>query len=257
MSVKISGVIITFNEEKYIERCIQSMLGIVDEIIVVDSYSTDKTKEICLKYNVVFIENEFKSFGDQKNFAVQQATFDYILSLDADEAISDTLKQSILEVKNNWQKDAYWLKRLNFYCGKWLKYSAKYPDKKIRLFDRRKAAWVKRLVHETVEANNPSYTKTLNGDLLHIEYESYFEHVNKINYYTTLSAQYYHQREVKSSLWKIFYRPAWAFFKSYFLRLGFLDGKQGLVFCCFFAYSTFLKYVKLYGLQNGQVIKEN
>lgn len=134
MSVKISGVIITFNEEKYIERCIQSMLGIVDEIIVVDSYSTDKTKEICLKYNVVFIENEFKSFGDQKNFAVQQATFDYILSLDADEAISDTLKQSILEVKNNWQKDAYWLKRLNFYCGKWLKYSAKYPDKKNQAF---------------------------------------------------------------------------------------------------------------------------
>lgn len=255
MSVKISGVIISYNEEEYIERCIQSMLGIVDEIVIVDSYSTDGTKTICEKYDTVFIEKPFESFGEQKDFAVQQASYEYILSLDADEALSDTLKESILEVKSNWQKDAYWLKRRNFYCGKWLKHSGKYPDKKLRLFDRRKAGWVERLVHETVEAKNPQNTKILKGDLLHLEYYSYIKHADKINYYTTLSAQFYIQEGKRASLWKIFFRPSWAFFKSYFLQLGILDGKQGLIVCCFSAYSTFLKYIKLYGLQNGQTME--
>lgn len=256
MSVKISGVIITYNEEKYIERCVQSMLGVVDEIIIVDSFSTDKTKAICEKYDTVFIEKPFLSFGEQKDFAVQQASHEYILSLDADEALSDTLKESIIEVKNDWQKDAYWLKRRNFYCGKWLKHSGKYPDKKIRLFDRRKARWVERLVHETVEAQNSKNTTTLKGDILHLEYYSYFKHVDKINYYTTLSAQYYLQEDRKSSLWKIFFRPSWAFLKAYVFQRGFMDGKQGLIVCCLSSYSTFLKYVKLYGLQNGQIIED-
>lgn len=256
MSVKISGVIISYNEEKHIERCIQSLLGVVDEIIIVDSYSTDKTKVICEKYNTVFIEKPFLNFGEQKYFAVQQASYEHILSLDADEALSDTLKESILKVKSDWQKDAYWLKRRNYYCGKWLKYSGKYPDKKLRLFDRRKASWVERLVHETVEAQNPKSTATLAGDLLHLEYYNYFKHADKINYYTTLSAQYYNQEGKRSSLRKIFFRPSWTFFKAYFLQLGILDGKQGLIVCCFSAYSTFLKYIKLYGLQNGQTIDE-
>lgn len=256
MSVKISGVIITYNEENFIGRCLESMTGIVDEIIIVDSYSTDKTEEISEKYNAVFIKRKFKSFGKQKNFAVERASHDYVLCLDADEALSDELRESILKVKNNWQKDAYWVKRRNYYCGKWLCYSGKYPDKKLRLFDRRKAAWVKRLVHETVEAHNPKKTATLKGDLMHLEYYSYFDHIAKINYYTSLSAQEYLRNGKKSTLIKIFFRPNWAFFKAYFLQLGFLDGKQGFIVSCFAAYNAFLKYIKLYGLQNGHSISD-
>lgn len=252
MLIKISGIIITYNEEKYIERCLSSMINIVDEIIVVDSYSTDRTKEICEKFNVTFIERKFKSFGSQKNFAVKQATYDHVLCLDADEALSDTLKTSIIKVKNDWQKDAYWFKRRNYYCGKWLKYSGKYPDKKLRLFHRKKARWINRLVHETVEADYPKNTACLQGDLLHLEYYTYFEHSKKIDQYTTLSARYYFEKRKKSSLWHITYRSCWAFFKAYFIKLGFLDGLQGLIVSYFSAYSTFLKYVKLYGLQKGQ-----
>lgn len=254
MAVKISGVIITFNEEETIERCILSLQKVTDEIVVVDSFSTDKTKEICKNLNVRFIENDFVSFGDQKRFAVEQAKFDFILSLDADEALSEELIQSILEVKNNWKMDAYKLKRRNFYCGKWLRFSGKYPDKKIRLFDRRKASWINRQVHETVEARNPQLVQTLTGDLMHLEYFNYFAHAKKIEQYSTLSAIYYFEKNRKSSLWHIYYRPLWAFFYSYVIRLGILDGKQGLIFCCFNAYNTYLKYVKLYGLQQGQKI---
>lgn len=256
MLVKISGVVITYNEEDFIERCLKSMIDVVDEIIIVDSYSTDLTKEICEKYKVVFIERKFEGFGEQKNFAVQQASHDYVLCLDADEALSDELRESVLKVKNNWQKDTYWVKRSNYYCGKWMKYSGKYPDKKLRLFDRRKAAWIESLVHETVKPQNPKNTATLKGDLKHLEYYSYFDHINTINYYTTLSAKDYIQRGKKSSLLKIIFRPNWAFIRAYFIQLGFLDGKQGFIVSCFAAYNSFLKYIKLYGLQNGQTIND-
>lgn len=256
MSVKISGVVITYNEEDFIERCLESMFGVVDEIVIVDSYSTDQTEKICKKFDAIFIQRKFEGFGEQKNFAVQQASHDYVLCLDADEALSHELRESILKVKNNWQKDSYWVNRRNYYCGKWMNYSGKYPDKKLRLFDRRKAAWVERLVHETVEAQSPKNTATLKGDLNQLEYYSYFDHINKINYYTTLSAQEYLQKGKKSSLVKVFFRPNWAFFKAYFLQRGFLDGKQGFIVSCFAAYNAFLKYVKLYGLQNGHVIND-
>lgn len=256
MAIKISGVIITYNEEEMIERCILSLQKVTDEIVVVDSFSKDKTKEICKKHNVRFVENCFICFGDQKRFAVSQAKYDYVLSLDADEALSDKLIQSILEVKNNWTKDAYKLKRLNYYCGKWLKFSGKYPDKKIRLFNRKKAFWINRKVHETVEVKDPKKIGELSGDILHLEYFNYFDHAKKIEKYTTLSAINYHENNRKSSLFLIYFKPLWAFFYSYFIRLGFLDGKQGLIFCYFNAYSTFLKYVKLYGIQQGQTIEE-
>lgn len=257
MSIKISGVYITFNEEEYIEKNILSIKNFVDEIVVVDSYSTDSTKELCLKHNVVFIEKKFESFGKQKQFAVQQAKYDIVLCLDADEFLCEQAKDAVLEVKNKWEHDGYWIKRKNYYCGRWLKYSGKYPDKKLRLFDRRKGNWVDRLVHETVEMQQPKNTSLLKGNLIHYEYFSYFKHARKVEYYSTLSAKHYLKKGKKSNLWQIFYRPTWAFLKNYILRLGFLDGSQGLIVCCFTAYSTFLKYVKLYGLQKGQAVPQD
>src|SRR5690606_32197904 len=124
---KISGVIITYNEEKHIENCLKSIIDIVDEIVIVDSHSSDNTKDICLKYNVKFIEQKFLGFTDQKNFASTQATNDYVLSLDADEALSEELRTEILKAKQHLAYDGYSFNRLNNYCGKWIKHSGWYP----------------------------------------------------------------------------------------------------------------------------------
>jgi glycosyltransferase involved in cell wall biosynthesis len=250
---KISGVIITFNEENFIEKCLQSLTNVVDEIVVIDSYSTDKTKEICLRYNVRFIENPFTGFTNQKNFANDQATYDYVLSLDADEALSDELKASILKVKDTLTVDGYTFNRLNNYCGRWIKYSNWYPDCKIRLFNRKKAKWVgENNLHEIIVLDSPKNQMHLKGDLLHWAYDSYSEHYLKINSYTDIAAKNYVKRKPfkKQSLLKIVFSSFWKFFKNYILKKGFLDGFQGFVICSFAAFGTFLKYIKIRELQN-------
>ena len=138
---KISAVIITFNEEKYIEKCISSLEEIADEIIVVDSFSTDRTEDICGKFNVRFSKHKFDGYVEQKNYAMSLASYPYILSLDADEALSDELKKSILGIKDNLKYDGYIFNRLNNYCGKWIKHSRWYPDKHLRLFNSAKGKW--------------------------------------------------------------------------------------------------------------------
>ncbi|MCU0322473.1 MAG: glycosyltransferase family 2 protein, partial [Chitinophagaceae bacterium] len=136
---KISATIITFNEEKNIRRCLESLQGIADEIIVVDSLSTDKTKAICQELNITFIEQAFLGYIEQKNFAIQQANFDFVLSLDADEALDETLQQSIIQAKKDGLKsDSYNMNRCTSFCGKWIKHGTWYPDKKIRLFNKHK-----------------------------------------------------------------------------------------------------------------------
>ena len=135
--VSLSAVIITYNEEKNIERCLLSLKGVVDEIVVVDSFSQDRTEAICAQYGVKFIQHAFEGHIQQKNWAITQASSPYVLSLDADEALSDELRQSILEAKNNWTAQGYFFNRLNNYCGQWIRHSGWYPDRKLRLWDAR------------------------------------------------------------------------------------------------------------------------
>lgn len=249
---KISGVIITYNEENFIEKCLESLTGVVDEVVVVDSFSTDRTKEICLKYNVKFVENKFEGFTTQKNFANDQASFDYILSLDADEALSQELKESILEAKANLQFDGYSFNRLNNYCGKWIKYSNWYPDNKIRLFNRHKASWKgENNLHEIIVLDNVKSHKNLSGDLLHWAYDSIDDHYKKVMSYTNIVAQNAYNRNPNKSigLSKIVLNPFWKFFKNYFIKKGFLDGYYGFMICCFASFGTFLKYAKIKELQ--------
>jgi len=139
--VKISAVIITFNEEKNIGRCLDSLQKVADEIVVVDSCSNDKTCEICEKYGVRFIQNRFKGHIEQKNFAMQQAEYDWVLSLDADEVLSLELTDSILKVKKDWVIDGYAFNRLTNYCGTWIRHCGWYPDTKLRLWDKRRGRW--------------------------------------------------------------------------------------------------------------------
>jgi glycosyltransferase involved in cell wall biosynthesis len=145
---KISAVIITFNEELFIEKCLASLDGIADEIVVVDSFSTDATEEICKKFNVRFIKHEFEGYRDQKNYALKLATHKNILSLDADEALSDKLRESIISIKDKWDYDGYRFNRLNNYCGDWIRHSEWYPDRQLRLFCSDHGKWGELNLHE-------------------------------------------------------------------------------------------------------------
>ncbi|MEW5846696.1 MAG: glycosyltransferase [Bacteroidota bacterium] len=243
--VQISAVIITLNEENNIERCIRSVQRVADEILVVDSFSTDRTEQICKELGARFIQHKFEGFRDQKNYAISQASFDYILALDADEALSVELEKEVLEVKNNWKFDGYRFIRLNNYCGKWIFYTDWYPEKRIRLFDRRKGAWHGANIHEIVKMNPGAKVATLKGHLLHWRYQSYEEHIDEINRYSTISAQEYYKMGVRAGYLKILFHTTWRFIHSYFIRRGFSSGFNGLLISFLLAKHCFIKYAKL------------
>jgi glycosyltransferase involved in cell wall biosynthesis len=250
--LKLSGVIITFNEERTIERCLRSLVNVVDEIIVVDSFSTDNTKSICERYNVNFIEQKFLGYIEQKNFALKHASHNHIVSLDGDESLSERLQNSIINLKTNWEFEGYYVNRFNNFCGQWIRHSDWYPNKKLRVFDRRKAAWIGINPHDRVQLRDATKkTGHLKGDILHWTYQSNSEFNAKTDYFSTIAAQAYFEKGKKASLWKIIWNPTWAFFKSYFLRLGFLDGYNGFIICKETARITFLKYSKLRALHKN------
>jgi glycosyltransferase involved in cell wall biosynthesis len=247
---QISVVIITFNEEKNIERCILSVKRIADEIVVVDSFSTDRTEEICTSHGVRFIKNKFGGHIEQKNFAVSQAKFPHILSLDADEQLSEPLKQSILQVKDSWDADGYYFNRLTNYCGQWIRHSSWYPSPKLRLWDSRKGRWGGINPHDIFILEEGCTKKFLKGDLNHYSYYSISEHIAQINKFSEIRALSYFKEGKTVSYLTIFVRPAWRFIRDYFIKLGFLDGFYGLVICRNSSFETFLKYVKLRSLIN-------
>ena len=244
--IKLSGVIITYNEERNIEDCLRSLVNVVDEIVVIDSYSTDKTKAICESYDVKFIEQEFLGYIEQKNFALTQASYDHVVSLDGDESLSAELQDSIQKLKNNWKFDGYYCNRFNNFCGQWIKHSDWYPNKKLRVFNRTKAEWKGMNPHDHVELHNAkAKTGHLKGDILHKTYQSYSEFNEKSEYFSTIAAKAYFDQGKKAPIWKIIFNPFWAFFKAYFFRLGFLDGFNGFMICYQTGHITFLKYAKL------------
>ena len=253
-SIQLSVTIITYNEEKNIERCINSVKEVADEVLVVDSFSTDKTKEICKRLGVNFIERSFTGYSDQKNYATEQAKFNHILSLDADEALSSELHSSIQNAKRNWEYDAYRFNRLTNYCGSWIRHSGWYPDTKLRLWDRRKGKWEGTHLHESIQLEDEASTKKLRGDLLHYSYYSVEQHMQQMNTFTTKASQEYLAKGKKViPIWHLGLYPPLAFLNRYILKLGFLDGASGLMVCKSTAYYKFLKYAKLRQLlQNNQ-----
>ena len=245
-SVKISAVIITFNEEKNIGRCLDSIEGIADEIVVVDSFSTDKTKEICTARNVRLVEHTFEGHIEQKNYAVSRAAYDRVLSLDADEVLTQELKQSIMAAKQNWQIDGCSFNRRTNYCGKWIQYSGWYPDIKLRLWDRRKGRWGGVNPHDRVMMDKNSRIVHLAGDLQHYSYHTIKDHINQINSFSDIAAQQAFASGRKANLiMDIVLNPFFTFFKKYFLKLGVLDGYPGFMIAVHSAYGKFLKYIKL------------
>ena len=249
----ISAVIITFNEEKNIERCLLSLQGVVEEIIVVDSGSTDNTEAICNQFGVRFVRQNWLGYGAQKNFANSLATCDYILSVDADEALSDLLKKSILEIKEKLTADVYSVNRLTNYCGKkWIRYCGWYPDRKVRLWKKGITEWSLDELHETPLLPAGTSILPLIGDLLHYSYHTVSEHVIQFNKFTDIGAAACYQKGERVTIFKIIYKSAWKFIRDYFFKCGFLDGYYGFVICRISAFATFIKYVKVRELQKRQ-----
>lgn len=242
---KISAVIITLNEEKNIGRCIDSLKDVADEILVVDSFSEDRTEEITKSKGARFIQNEFEDYVEQHKLADTFATYDHILSLDADEELSEDLKESIKSVKKYWKHDGYSMNRMTNYCGKWIKHSGWYPDIKLRLYDKRKGKWIGKKIHERFTLIEGSTKGHLKGDLHHYSFNTISQHVNQANHFTNLTALAAFESGKKSNLIKIFFNPIFKFIRDYIFNFGFLDGYFGFVICQISANATFLKYIKL------------
>ena len=242
----ISVVIITFNEERNISRCLESLKDVADEIVVVDSFSTDKTEAICKEFNVRFVQHAFEGHIEQKNWSITQAKYPHILSLDADEALDETLKKSILEVKNEWKFDGYTMNRLTNYCGKWIHHCGWYPDTKLRLWDSRLGTWGGDNPHDKFEMNsNDAEIAHLKGDILHYSYYSLEDHYKQVAYFTDVLAKAQFKKGKKAPLFILVFSPIVKFVKDYFIKLGFLDGRVGFRICRISAFATFTKYKKL------------
>ncbi len=249
-AVELSVVIITFNEEHNIERCINSVKEIADDITVVDSNSTDKTVEICKRMGANVFYQDFLGHVEQKNFAITKAKFPHILSLDADEALDEKLAEEIKKVKQNWECDGYSMNRLTNYCGKWIRHCGWYPDTKFRLWDSRKGKWQGINPHDEYVMDKGSSVKHLKGDIQHFSYNSIRDHISQVNYFTDILSKASLQKGKRSNMLKILFSPLFKFYRDYIFKLGFLDGYYGFVICMISSHATFLKYVKMKQFQN-------
>ena len=245
---EISVAVMTFNEEDNIERCLASVQGIADEILIVDSYSADRTQEICLRLGARFIQHHFHGYIEQRQYCIDNAQHDHVLVIDADEELSAALRESMLEAKRNWTADGYTCNRLNSIAGQWIRYSGWYPDRKLRLFDRRKASVKGINPHDKIEIQPGAKLMHLKGDLLHHTYSTVEDQIHQINRFTSIQAQAKFEQGKKTSWLLIHLSPFFKFILNYFLRMGFLDGFYGFIVCRNMAYSTFLKHAKLKAL---------
>jgi glycosyltransferase involved in cell wall biosynthesis len=240
--MKITATIITLNEERNIARSIES-LRCCDEIVVVDSGSIDRTTELAAKLGAHVVESPWHGYAPQKNYAADQATHDWILALDADEALSESLEGEIWTLKKKGPSyDAYTMPRLAQYLGRWILHGGWYPDRKVRLYHRAKAKWVGDFIHESVEVNGR--VGHLESNLLHYTCDSLSEHLKTMNRYTTLAAEELVFHKQRIHLRNMILDPSWNFVKTYFFQRGFLDGIEGLTIAYMAALYTFLKYAK-------------
>lgn len=251
--MKISAVIIAFNEETKIADAIRSTAW-ADEVLVVDSESTDRTREIAADLGARVIVEKWRGFAAQKQFATDCAEHDTILSLDADERVTPQLRDEILGIGDSGgAADGYRVPRLSIYMGREIRHGGWYPDYQMRLFDRRKSRWKNVPVHESITLVDGATTATLKGDLLHLSIDSAAHHAAMIQErYAPLGARAMSDARRTASPMRIAFAPPIAFFSTYFLKLGFLDGLPGLVIAYFAAYNVFLKNVLLREIQNSR-----
>ncbi len=241
----LSVVIITKNEERNIGRAIDSVREIADEIIVVDSFSDDGTEAICLERGVRFEKREWEGYSATKNYANSLAHYDFIFSLDADEAVSQELLASINKAKEEGLKGTYSMNRLTNYCGSWIKHSGWYPDEKLRIFPKEGTTWEGAYVHEELTFKSLLTNTHLRGDLEHYSYYSQVEHRERADKYSLLTAEKMHAAGKTAGPLKPFLSALARFISMYFFKLGFLDGAAGWRIAVISAQSNILKYKEL------------
>lgn len=240
----LSVIIITKNSANYIRRCLESVQW-ADEIIVLDSGSTDNTVQISKKYTDKVYSTDWPGYGQQKNRALQKATKPWILSIDSDEWLSESLQEEIKKAVATNQADAFSLPRRNIYCGKWLRFGEEGNDRLIRLFKREKGVFKNHIVHEAVVIEPDSTLMKLKQPLWHDSCRSLDQLIERMNLYSTLSAQLRYEQGKRSTLAKAIIHGSWAFIHAYFFRLGFIDGKMGFIIARINAQGSYYRHLKL------------
>lgn len=245
----LSVCVICFNEERNIRRCLESATW-ADEIIVVDSMSQDRTAEIAREYTDKVYQQAWPGYVEQKNFALSKAKGNWILSIDADEEISQGLKDEIRkEIEKEDAKDGYRIPRLSFYQGRWIKHSGFYPDRQLRFFRRNRGYWVGKRVHEMIHVNGK--VALLRNNLLHYPYKGTISgQLKTVDKFSTLLAENMYEEGKRYHLFFLLMRPFFKFTEMYFIKLGFLDGIAGFIIALTSAYAMFVRYVKLRELCN-------
>jgi glycosyltransferase involved in cell wall biosynthesis len=252
--MKLTAAIITLNEAENIERCIRSLLPVADEIIVLDAFSTDNTPAICQSLNVRFVQKEWMGYSQSKNYLNSLAEHEYILSIDADEVLSQELAASILKQKETGLKDIYSLNRLTNYLGRWIYHSGWYPDVKIRLFPKAECHWEGEFVHETLACPKDKKVVLLKGHLEHYSYKSFEDHRQRADKYSALTARKMSAAGKKASFLKPYVSAMGRFIAMFFIKKGFLDGKMGFKIALISAQSNIFKYKELRRLNREKYI---
>lgn len=241
----VSVIITTFNEEENIGRCLESLTGFA-EVVVVDSFSTDETLDIARRFPVTIYRRAYRSAADQKNWALDVVGSDWVLILDADEVLTADLGAEI-DALDPSRADGWWIRRRSVYLGRLIRGCGWQRDKVLRLFDRRRGRYDDAAVHEEVELDGRA--GVLGARLLHYPYRDVHQHLDKINEYSTRGARDYLSRGGRFPLWHMLVHPPMRIVRMYLLQMGFRDGREGVILCLLSAYSVFLKYAKAWELK--------
>lgn len=256
---KLSVAIITFNEEKNIYDCIQSIHDLADEVIVLDSFSTDRTKEIACSFpKVRFYTHPFYGHVEQKNKALEYCKNDWVLSLDADERADSELRDAIIRWKETYSKEncpfhGYKIARLTWHMGRFIRHSGWYPKRRYRLFHKSYATWVGENPHDEIAIRGKG--TVLPGNIIHFSFTDYTAQIDTVNRFSSIVSYTRYKKGSKFNWFLCIVKPIFKFWEVYLFRLGFLDGFPGFAIACATSFSTYLKYAKIYELDKGYILK--